>query len=80
MKEYERSFPNEKVFKKSYRPFPVKDYLKAGTPDCVMFDGDKLSVGYVHQQFMGDGFDHPHDSEIRFAFLRVTRKNEETKD
>jgi hypothetical protein len=29
---------------------------------------------------MGDGFDHPHDSEISFAFLRVTRKNEETKD
>jgi hypothetical protein len=53
----------------------VAHYVRTSTPECFVSAGDKIVVHSVNQTIVGDDFNHPHDSEIRYAELRIIRGN-----
>jgi hypothetical protein len=53
----------------------VAHYVRTGTPECFVSAGDKIVVHSVNRTSDGDDFNHPHDSEVRFAELRIVRVN-----
>jgi hypothetical protein len=55
----------------------IDSYIQANTPECVVQNGDKISIDRVEIVRIGDEFDHLHDSEVRNAYLRVVHANGE---
>ena len=53
----------------------ILEFVKRRIPDVTVRTGDKIIVNQVHRHFLGDEFDHAHDSEVRFAFLKIIRSN-----
>jgi hypothetical protein len=58
--------PNENV---------VADLLLERTPEIFVYRGDKIYISHVIIERIGVDFDHPHDSEIRKAFMVIERAN-----
>jgi len=51
----------------------IESYIESYTPEYVIQRGDRISIGRVEIARIGDDFDHPHDLEVRNAYLRVDR-------
>ena len=60
-----------------HRRDPLKSYVQANTPECVVQNGDKVSIDRVEVVRIGDDFDHLHDLEVRNAYVRVAHANGE---
>jgi hypothetical protein len=55
---------------------PVFDeYVRTNTPDGFAYAGDKICVDEVKIVKVGDRFDHLHNAEMRYAYLRIERSN-----
>jgi hypothetical protein len=52
---------------------PVEEYIKIGTPECIIRAGDRIFIRKVNITSVGDSFEHDHDSELRYALLSVAR-------
>jgi hypothetical protein len=70
--------PNDQSSKNDFRIAPLEEYIRDGTPECVIYAGDRVFIGDVHRQITGDELDHRHDTELRFASLNVTRSSGKT--
>lgn len=51
--------------------------LQTNTPECVVQNGDKISIDRVEIAVIGNDFDYVHDLEVRNAYLRVAHANGE---
>jgi hypothetical protein len=51
----------------------IERYIAINTPECLVFEGDKIRVDRVEKQIVGSEFDHEDDYEIRMAYLSVIR-------
>jgi hypothetical protein len=80
LEEMSTKYPEYKLLAKDYRVAPVSEYIRDAIPECIMYAGDKISVREVRRQFIGDRFDHRHDSEVRYALLNVIRSNGKTEN
>ncbi len=56
---------------------PYGDTQPGRKPDAIVNTGDKVVIASVERANEGDDFDHPHDVEVRRAYLRIERKNGE---
>jgi hypothetical protein len=65
--------------KRRTKPAHIAYYVRMGTPECIVYVGDKIIVDSVYRNEIGDGFDHPHDAETRYAQLRIVRANGKSK-
>jgi len=53
--------------------------FQVNIPEFIVEEGDRIYIDRVEIENIGDEFDHPHDSEIRRAFLRIVRTNSAVK-
>jgi hypothetical protein len=51
----------------------LDSWVRDHTPECFVYRGDKIVIDNIERIQIGDYFDHPHDSEIRYARLRIIR-------
>jgi hypothetical protein len=63
---------------KSIQPLPtieerIKAFIEDRTPECTVLEGDKITVARVDTKIVGAALDHPHDREVRLAYLRIHR-------
>lgn len=57
--------------------YDVDDDVLRNTPDCIVYEGDKICIDKLTYIKIGDGLGHPHDSEAVEASLKVIRRDGE---
>jgi hypothetical protein len=60
----------------------VDDLVRYETPECFVNAGDKIVIDRVECETFGKWYDHLHDAQVRYAFLRIVRargKSQEVK-
>ena len=53
----------------------IESDIQRNSPECVVQKGDKVSIDRVEIVSVGNAFDHPHDLELREAYLRIEYQN-----
>jgi hypothetical protein len=74
MIELSKEYMPEKPFSEiDFTIKPVEEYIRQRTPECIIRVGDRVIIVRVNRTRISDGFDHDHDSELRYAVLNVIR-------
>lgn len=58
----------------------IDRWVRNHAPECFAYPGDRIVISQVERVAIGDSFDHPHDAEIRCAWLRIIRANGKSKE
>jgi hypothetical protein len=66
---------DEKRFGRAHDKKRFKALVRQFTPEHFVDIGDKLFVDRVEREAIGGAFEHPHDNEIRHAYLHIVRAN-----